>query len=288
MVVPRSAMVAWTARTRVDRRVALSLGLTLVEVLIVMAIVATLIALLLPAVQAARGAARRTTCANNLKQIGLALHAYEHVTGSLPPGGIEWRPGNDRGLRQLGWPVFVLPQLEQAALYDALDLSSAFDSERNARAASVVIPCMVCPSADREATTSARSTLASTRGPLDYGGIYGERITGANTPPKGAMIYDQAFTFAEITDGLSHTLLMAEAVAWPDGEWINGRSLMDQAFPIHQAPPFENDIRGGHGAGAWGLFADASVRWLAETIELSPLAGMCTRNGGEPPHAFAP
>ena len=250
-------------------------ALSLVELLIVLAIVAILLALLLPAIMAARESARRTACAHHLRQIGLGMLAYESSVGAFPPGGIEWRGGGDTSQRQLGWPVFLLPQLEQQAVYDQLDLSKAFDSPTNARAAATTIGLFICPAADR-------SELApSPRAPLDYGGISGERITGPNQPPKGPLVYDQAFAETEIMDGLSHTLFMAEAPAWPDGEWINGRSLMDQAFPIHQAPPFENDIRGGHGKGALTLLGDATVHWLREDIDLDVLAALCTRAGAE-------
>src|SRR5215213_6170551 len=86
-------------------------GFTLIELLVVIAIIAVLIALLLPAVQAAREAARRAQCVNNLKQIGLAMHNYHDVNGSLPPGikGCCWGT----------WILFVLPQIEQQSLFNA-------------------------------------------------------------------------------------------------------------------------------------------------------------------------
>jgi prepilin-type N-terminal cleavage/methylation domain-containing protein len=84
---------------------------TLIELLVVIAIIAVLIALLLPAVQAAREAARRAQCTNNLKQLGLAMHNYASVTGTLPPGlkGDSWG----------SWLVFVLPYVEQTSLYNS-------------------------------------------------------------------------------------------------------------------------------------------------------------------------
>jgi prepilin-type N-terminal cleavage/methylation domain-containing protein len=86
-------------------------GFTLIELLVVIAIIAVLIALLLPAVQAAREAARRSQCVNNLKQIGLAMHNYESSNGSLPPGQKSCCWGT--------WLVFLLPQVEQQALFNA-------------------------------------------------------------------------------------------------------------------------------------------------------------------------
>lgn len=100
-------------------------GFTLVELLVVMAIIAILITLLVPALQSAREAARRTQCSNNLKQLGLALHNYHDTHGSFPPGYMVIREGPERDLEfdeQWGWPVFLLPYLDQQGLYDDLEV----------------------------------------------------------------------------------------------------------------------------------------------------------------------
>src|SRR5438128_1844485 len=90
-------------------------GFTLIELLVVIAIIAILIALLLPAVQQAREAARRTQCRNNLKQIGLALHNYHDTMNTFPMGMSGW-PGTLEGA-EWGWGVFIIPYLDQSALY---------------------------------------------------------------------------------------------------------------------------------------------------------------------------
>ena len=267
--------------TPADRhRRSVNAGFTLIELLVVIAIVGLLVALLFPAVSATREASRRMTCTNNLRQIGVALQMYHEKQNRYPIGGIEWRGGGDPSRRQLAWSAFLLPYLEQQAIYDQLDLSLAFDSPENAEAAAVVVSVYVCP-------TSLRGTkLVDGRGPCDYGGIYGERISGPNSPPKGTMLYDRAVRSTDIRDGLSNTLMVAEDTAWSDGQWINGRNIFDQAFAINASPDFENDIRSDHPGGANTVFANGTVRFLDEAVALPVLASLCTRAGGEAIEGF--
>src|SRR6187397_1757547 len=109
-------------------RIRRSAGFTLIELLVVIAIIAVLIALLLTAVQQAREAARRSQCKNNLKQIGLALHNYHDVANGLPQGWIGvnamGQPFVDGG-NGWGWAARILPQMDQAPLYNTLNFSLA-------------------------------------------------------------------------------------------------------------------------------------------------------------------
>jgi prepilin-type processing-associated H-X9-DG protein len=245
------------------------------ELLVVIAIVVVLLGLLLPALQKVRAAADRTRCTNNLRQIGVALHHYHDDWHTFPPGGIEWRPPGNATKRQLAWCVFLLPYLEQENLYRSLKLDKPFDSPENAQGAAAVLTVFLCPGKPR---TLYRF---DGRGACDYGGIFGQALFGNNSPPNGTMLFDKPIRIAMITDGTSHTMMVSEDTQRNDGQWINAMNLFDVAFPINQGPVYDADIHSDHSGGANGLFADGSVRFLRETMELSTLAAIVTRAGGE-------
>ncbi len=248
-------------------------GFTLIELLVVIAIIGVLIALLLPAVQAAREAARRAQCLNNLRQMGLALNTYHDANLRFPPGG--YTVGADRRPRWIAWSALILRHVEQESLYNAINLARAFDSPDNTTAARVVVSSYLCPSSRRS------SPLSYGMGAIDYGGMYGERITSSNSPPKGAMIYNDMFPMASILDGTSNTIFVGEASNWPDGQWINARNVFDQAFAIHKAPSFENDLHSDHPGGVQAVYGDGHASFIKETINIRALAALCTRAGGE-------
>jgi prepilin-type processing-associated H-X9-DG protein/prepilin-type N-terminal cleavage/methylation domain-containing protein len=252
-----------------------SSAFSLVELLVVIAILGVLIGLLLPAVQKIRAAAIRTQCQNNLRQIGLALHAYHDAYATFPPGGIEYRPPGHTTERQLAWCVYLLPYLEQDNVYRLLDLSTPFDSPENAVGGATVLPIFLCPSKPRS------DYLVNGLGACDYGGIFGQALFGPNNPHNGTLDFDVAYCIAQITDGTSHTLVISEDTQRNDATWINALNLFDVASPINQGPIFDPDIHSNHPGGANGLFADGSVRFLKDSMDLGILAAICTRAGGE-------
>jgi prepilin-type N-terminal cleavage/methylation domain-containing protein/prepilin-type processing-associated H-X9-DG protein len=251
---------------------------TLVELLVVIAIVGVLISMLLPAIQSAREAARRLSCKNNFRQIGIGMHNYHDALNSFPPGGLEPRSPRWPNGRQLAWSLLLLPFIEEEPLYKSVKTGLAFDAPENEKAAATILPVYICPSVPH------RSYLSSGRGICDYGGIYGPRppvAAAPNNPPRGTMLYDKAIRIKDISDGTSKTLLISEDCDFADGQWINGLNVFDVAFPINLAPPYENDIRSKHAGGANALFADGSVHFLAEIMTNETLSALCTRAGSD-------
>jgi prepilin-type N-terminal cleavage/methylation domain-containing protein/prepilin-type processing-associated H-X9-DG protein len=129
-------------------------GFTLVELLVVIAIIATLIGLLLPAVQSARESARRSQCANNFKQLGLALHGFEQAMERLPPGSASPRPPFGTGTPgsagwAVAWTIHLLPMIEQTTLYSRIRFSNnaGYDTTNGNVLANALIPTYACPSA---------------------------------------------------------------------------------------------------------------------------------------------
>jgi prepilin-type N-terminal cleavage/methylation domain-containing protein/prepilin-type processing-associated H-X9-DG protein len=260
------------------------IAFTLVELLVVIAIVGLLVATLLPAVQSVRESARQAQCKNNLRQIGIALLSYHEMRGRFPAGCqdttrhpvfgyVVWPPAPPYG--EYAWSAFLLPYLEQEAIYQQIDFSQTFDAASNEVPAGRAIPVYLCPSTVRRALPA---------GQIDYGGLTGEQITQPGSPnlSAGLLIYDQPFAIRQIEDGASRTLMVAEDTRGPDKRWVHGRNIFAQMWGINDpAGDGDNEIRSDHSGGALGLFADGHVLLLADQIELPVLAGLITRAGGE-------
>lgn len=265
-------------------------GYTLVELLVVIAVVGVLVALLLPAVQSAREAARRAECQNHLRQIGIAFHAYHDSQRQLPIGCVEKRtPRTKPSGRQLAWSAEILPQLEEASLWKQINFNAAYDSPENAHAATTIVSVYLCPSTNRLAAgregvivtrTASASAAAYRAAATDYGGIY-----GAAQFPKtanGVLLYDEAIKFADITDGTSHTLAVAEDTgrgSTQDGEWINGENIFDVNNPVNSQQ--HNEIWSDHVGGAMVLWCDGGATLLDNATDPKVLEAICTRAGNE-------
>ena len=199
-------------------------GFTLIELLVVIAIIAVLIALLLPAVQAAREAARRAQCANNLKQMGLALHNYHDVVGAFPPGYLS-RPGldGDNTGPGWGWAALSLPQIEQSPLFNSVNFSLAIEAPANQTSRLTKVNTFICPtdaSFAPQFTVVDDSTSGTTLGaPIcdvassDYVGCFG---TGdvSDVPGRdrgeGLFFRNRSVRIAEVVDGTSQTIAVGE------------------------------------------------------------------------------
>ncbi|MEQ8854804.1 DUF1559 domain-containing protein [Gimesia sp.] len=206
-------------------------GFTLIELLVVIAIIAILIALLLPAVQQAREAARRSTCKNNMKQIGLALHNYHDVYSTFPVGAL---PGN-----RPNWRVGILPAIDQAPLFNQLSISGHWASGCNSSSSygqqatgtnlvlvGLKIPVFQCPSNPLDPNNPSGSMCNYDKLQChDYVGISGATPDPAPTPRtnvcstgasygvycnNGILVPGKNYRFRDITDGASNTMIVGE------------------------------------------------------------------------------
>ena len=216
---------------------------TLVELLVVIAIIGILVAMLLPAVQAAREAARRSECKNNLKQLGLALLGYESNFGAFPPSG-TWKAGIDIDLPNnpnvgYSWVVLILPQIEQMNLYNSFDFAQPMTHANNAAARSNPLKAMHCPSDSYNdkpfdgTASSLTSQLGTNWGRGNYAanaalgyntadlasagsecGLDMRAAAGAagwsNRKLRGVMGANNSATMSDMRDGSSNTILLAE------------------------------------------------------------------------------
>ncbi|MCI0463688.1 MAG: DUF1559 domain-containing protein [Gemmataceae bacterium] len=278
-------------------------GITLIELLVVLAILAVLIGLLLPAVHQAREAARRVHCRNHLKQIGLALHGYHDTWQTLPPGWVAYHPRTGRpdpeGEPGWGWAARILPYLEQANVWQGLiDPQLPITHPRHRAARLTVLPVFRCPSDIGPDTFHLEPEHGS--GPLvelaksNYVGVFGTFDVENNPGSGDGTFYHQSRTrFADIRDGLSHTLLVGERASVLGGStWVGvvpgGREAMDRVVGICNHPPNYADDEGEldnfssfHSRGTQFLFADGSVDWVTEHIALPVYQALATRAGGE-------
>ncbi len=208
-------------------------GFTLIELLVVIAIIATLVAILLPAVQQAREAARRSTCKNNLKQLGIAIHNYHDTHNIFPRGNFETATSGSGGAGNVAsngvgyyaykcWSAhaMLLPFLEQAALYDTLNFNVEVSYTPNNTRKNSIIPGFLCPSdvnmianGGGDYSSGPGNNYMVSAGPSVFwlpSSTYPEPSLASPADQCGMFNYRKAVGMRDITDGLSNTIAASE------------------------------------------------------------------------------
>jgi prepilin-type N-terminal cleavage/methylation domain-containing protein len=341
---------------------------TLIELLVVIAIIGVLVGLLLPAVQAAREAARRSSCGNNLKQLGLAMHSFLDAHQRFPPGSML-----GRAQFGLSWIAAILPQLEEETMFAKLEVQTLWSTDDNlgmnnsgstAKQAALKgfrNPMLVCPSSPIPSVEvisygeSLRASYAGIMGASDtaWGGpsdrcpdsdtghanndrydcsngvlplpfddpTYTSLKAAASSNGGKGPVFNTGVKPAQITDGLSHVLVIGEQSDWgvdADGDqneclsggefgWAMGGFIHGNHFPngqTHNLTRVERAIgtrlcsktnasgrsnidskiafRSAHGDGAQFARADGSVSWVAESINPTTYKLLAIRDDGQP------
>ena len=303
-------------------------GFTLIELLVVIAIIGLLVSLLLPAIQSAREMARRSQCTNNMKQLALAMNIYHESLKSLPPGNLvleqlkekedACHSGEEIYCGSIGWPVFVLPYLEQEPLYDKVNFevlaytpepgdwsyhpeTTPIGDPKNKEAAENVPTVFSCP-----------STLRLSPYHKDYG------ANGDRGFPESFKVYDGLFyvnsgvRFSDAKDGLSNTFLMLETSrnhwwkvngigdllktqigsnpffwvsALGQGYAINRYDTNGKYYPLPinttelEVP--SRGVRSDHVGGVNAAMGDGSVHFVNAKIDFEIYSGLFTKSGNE-------
>jgi len=297
---------------------------TLIELLVVIAIIAILIGLLLPAVQKVRAAAARMSCQNNMKQMALAAANYQSVNGNYPPSN-TFGPHN-------GWAVLVLPYLEHENIRNSYVFTANWYDAVNATARNASVKTFLCPAANGgRIGQSVVGTTTYQAAAWDYTNIAvvaPHLLAYLNYPgvnPTAAATYEgywrgvmssRGSTVAQITDGMSNTILFTEDANRPE-YWVKGRRELTLVPPVTPGGPgFVNggswadhqqgfgiegtsadgltmvgecavncsndyEVYSFHTGGANAAMADGSVRFLRESMSIRTLAALGTRGAGE-------
>lgn len=287
-------------------------GFTLIELLAVSGMVTLFFAQLLPAIQDAREAARRSKCKNNLKLIGLALHNYHDTFGQLPLGwdgaDLDSHKPDALGMNGWGWGTRILPYIDQAPLYSAINFNVRVDDSKNAKLITQQIDNYRCPSdpynkktwmikddKDKDLVTLAVTNYVGSFGTEDVTKCEkskpSERCDG-----NGVFSHNIGVTIRDVTDGIAYTLAVGERVGnaktdhfatW-SGVVAKGKSPFSRILgssdqPLDTKKPTSAQYLSAHPKGTHFSILDGSVRFLNLDTDLKVLQALTTRAGGEDP-----
>lgn len=212
---------------------------TLVETLATVSVISVLVALILPAVGSARASARRVHCANNVKQISLAMLAHEHMNGRLPTLAVRWADtdsfmgrsnpsgaiGVDSWFNDHTWYSFIGPYIEETSWHSGIRLDRSFSDEANLSSRKTKIPLFGCPEDGLKENEWSHPTWSRVRG--NY--VVNAGNTDYGQAPKGGVAFGGApfmprsgCEAASVRDGLSNTLMVSEAITTLSSEWWAG------------------------------------------------------------------
>ena len=285
---------------------------TLVELLVVIAIIGVLVSLLLPAVQAAREAARRMSCGNNLRQIGIGLHNYLDVHNRFPSDRI--------GKPRTGWCALLLPYLEQGNLQNAYNFNYDYWDRENEAATQNRLKVFACPSTpggQRLIPNDTKATINDIGNPPtssisgDYQAVVGYFDNVQYSPSSDSgMLHTNRGRAQDVTDGLSNTLCVSELAGRPDyyagnvrlpdsskpawfnewGAWAAPQRIFHSGFTHDGLTRFGpcalncsnlESIYAFHPAGAQVLMGDTSVHFLSKSVPVQTVYRMIACQDGQ-------
>ena len=291
-------------------------GFTLIELLVVIAIIGILIAILLPAVQAAREAARRSQCANNFKQVALAIHNYNDVAATFPSGLFMWNtvapcsipPGARSSYTGWGWGTFVLPYLEQETTFKQMNFNEgAITGPMSFKTSAIFVNSYLCPSdpqgdeltamtnagqnGDGPNEDCAKTNMAGVADSVDW-------TCDVNGYPTwkgdGVLFNASRIRFTDVVDGTNQTLLVGEVigigpqtyqgfpwVTWDILHTANGINTAVRNRPSTVWDVTKMSFSSFHPGGCYFANCDGSVRFVNDTISQIVLKALTTRSGGE-------
>jgi prepilin-type N-terminal cleavage/methylation domain-containing protein len=270
---------------------------TLVELLVVIAIIGILIGLLLPAVQQIREAARRASCANNMAQLGIAVHNHEFSFEHFPPGVLDEAGGpiltQEQG-QHVSWAVFLLPYIEQFGIANHFDIELGAYDPANSAARAMEIPTYLCPSSPVLKTAAAP-------GSSSYAGCHSGVETAIDADNNGLLFLNSKIRFGDIADGSSNTILFGEIEPGPNGlGWASGtRSTLRNASELtsgiyrrwrrdlqaamaekEKDPRHVGGFSSKHAGGAQVCLANGAVLFLFDSIDPTLLEHLGDRADG--------